>query len=82
MMGEEIEQGFTINNLQLEDQTNLTLEEIGKRLCLKFDVAFALLTAIYPHMVAMLNELNNILGLDELNNLMGLEAHWIRNRAN
>jgi len=48
---------------------------------LKDDVDFALLIAIYPHTVAMLNELNNLLSLDELNNLMGLEAHWIKIRA-
>jgi hypothetical protein len=48
---------------------------------LKDDVDFALLTAIYLHMVAMLNELNNLSSLDELNNLLGLEAHWIKIRA-
>jgi hypothetical protein len=31
---------------------------------LKDDVAFALLVVIFPHMVAMLNEINNLLGLD------------------
>jgi hypothetical protein len=49
---------------------------------LKDDVDFALLTTIYPHTVAMFNELNNLLGLDELNNLLGSEAHWIKIHAN
>jgi hypothetical protein len=48
---------------------------------LKDDVDFALLTAIYPHAVAMFNEFNNLSSLDELNNLLGLEAHWIKIRA-
>ncbi len=41
---EEIGQGFTgISDFQAEDQANLTLEDINKRLCLKDDVAFTLL---------------------------------------
>jgi hypothetical protein len=59
MKGEEIEQGFTISNLQIENQANLTLEETNKRPCLKNDVTFALLTAISPHTITMFNEINN-----------------------
>jgi len=43
MMGEEIRWGFNPSDFQLEDQVNLTLEETSKGLCLKDDVAFALL---------------------------------------
>jgi hypothetical protein len=42
MMGEEIERGFTINNLQVENQANVTLEETSEGPHLKDDVAFAL----------------------------------------
>jgi hypothetical protein len=44
------------------------LEETSKGLHLKDDVAFALLIAISPHMVAMLNEISNLLGLDTILN--------------
>jgi hypothetical protein len=68
MMGEEIGRGFTISNLQVENQANLTLEETSKGLCLKNDVAFALIIAIFLHMVTMLNEINYLLGLDTILN--------------
>jgi hypothetical protein len=73
-MGEEIGRGFTISDLQIEDQANLTLKEISKGPCLKYDVAFALLTLISPHTIAMLNEIDNFLGLDIILNgeLIGL----------
>jgi hypothetical protein len=35
------------------------LEEINEGPCLKDDAAFALLTTIFPHMVAMLHEIDN-----------------------
>jgi hypothetical protein len=35
---------------------------------LKDDVAFALLTTIFPHMVAMFNEINKLHGLDPILN--------------
>jgi hypothetical protein len=60
MMGEEIRWGLTISNLQVEDQANLTLEEINKGMCLKNDVVFALLSTIFLHMVAMFNEIDNL----------------------
>ncbi len=44
------------------------MEETSKGLHLKDDVAFALLIAISPHMVAMLNEISNLLGLDTILN--------------
>ncbi len=53
-----------INNFQLEDQTNLTLEETSKGLRLKDDVVFALLITISLHMIIMFNEISNLLGLD------------------
>jgi hypothetical protein len=40
MMGEKIGWGFTINDVQVEDQANLTLEETSEGLCLKHDVVF------------------------------------------
>jgi len=42
------------------------LEETSEGLRLKDDVAFALLAVIFPHMVAMLNEINNLFGLDAI----------------
>jgi hypothetical protein len=51
MMGEVIWQGSTLSNFQLEDQTNLTLEETSEGPHLKDDVAFALITIIFPHTV-------------------------------
>jgi len=44
------------------------LEEINARSCLKDDVVFALLTAIFPHTVAMLNEIDNLPRLDTILN--------------
>jgi hypothetical protein len=77
MMGEEIKQGITISNRQVEDQTNLTLEETNKGPHSKDDVTFALLTAISPLVVAMFNEINNLLGLDVILNgePIGLRNH-------
>jgi hypothetical protein len=53
------------------------LEEINERPCLKDDVTFALLIAIFPHIVTMFNELVNFLGLDVILNgkPIGLENH-------
>ncbi len=69
MLGEEIGQGFTdISDLQTEDQANLTLKDTNKGLRLKDDVAFALLTTIYFHMIATLTEIDNILVLDAILN--------------
>jgi hypothetical protein len=62
--GEEIEQGFTINDFQLEDLANLG--ETNKKSCLKSDATFALLITIYPHTITMFNKLNNLLGLDAI----------------
>jgi hypothetical protein len=77
MMGEEIGRGFTINDLKVEDQANFTLEEIKKRPHLKDDVAFALLTALFLHIVAMFNEIDNFLDLDTILNKkpIGLGNH-------
>jgi len=47
---------------------NLTLEEISERLHLKDDGAFALLIAISPHIVMMLNEIDILLRLDAILN--------------
>jgi hypothetical protein len=58
MMMEEIKQGFTINDLSVKDRANLTLEETNEGPHLKDDPTFALLTAIFPHMVTMLNKIN------------------------
>jgi hypothetical protein len=44
------------------------LEEINERSHLKDDVVFALLIAICPHIVAMLNEINNLPRLDTILN--------------
>ncbi len=68
MMGEEIGQAFTINNLQAKDWTNLTLEETNKGPHFKDDVAFALLTTISPHTITMFNKIDNIFGLDAILN--------------
>jgi len=68
MMGEEIKWGFTISDLQAEDQANLILEDTSKGPCLKDDVVFALLIAIFPCMVTMFNEIDNLLGLDAILN--------------
>jgi len=68
MMGEEIGQGFTINDFQAKNQTNLTLEETSERSHLKDDVAFALLTAISLHTIAMLNKIDNLHGSDTILN--------------
>jgi len=78
-MREEIEWGFTINDLQCENQANLTLEETNKGPCLKNDVAFALLIAIFLHIITMLNEINNLLGLDTI---LNGEPIGLRNHAN
>jgi hypothetical protein len=43
----------------------LTLEEISERPHLKDDVAFALLTTISPHMIAMFNEIDNLARLTQ-----------------
>jgi hypothetical protein len=40
MMGEEIRQGFIVNDLQAKDQTNLTLKDTSNRSRLKNDVTF------------------------------------------
>ncbi len=76
---EEIGQGFTnINDLQAEDQANLTLEDTNKWLHLKDDVVFTLLTTIYLHMIATLNEIDNIFVLDAILNgePIGLGNHF------
>jgi hypothetical protein len=68
MIREEIVQGFTLgSNFQLKNQTNLTLEETNES-HLKDDATFTLLTIIFPHMVTMFNELDNLLGLDTILN--------------
>ncbi len=66
IMGEEIGWGFTISNLQPEDQA--TLEEINAKSRLKDDVVFALLTTISLHTVAMLNAIDNLPRLDTILN--------------
>jgi hypothetical protein len=66
--GEEIKRGFTISDSQVEDQTNLTLEETNERPHFKDDVAFTSLNTIFLHTVAMLNEIDNLLGLDAILN--------------
>jgi hypothetical protein len=68
MMGEDIERGFTINDLLAENQANLTLEEINEGPRLKDDVAFALLSTISLHTIAMLNEIHNFPKLDGILN--------------
>jgi hypothetical protein len=75
MMGEEIERGFTISDFQVEDQINLTLEEISEGSHLKNDVAFALLIIISPHTIIMLNKIDHFHGLDAIFNSesIGLE---------
>jgi hypothetical protein len=78
-MREEIERGFTISDLQCENQANLTLEQTNKRPCLKNDVTFALLIAIFPHTVTMFNDINNFLGLDIIFNG---EPIRLKNHAN
>jgi hypothetical protein len=79
-MGEEIGQGFTISDFQVEDQTNLTLKDISKGSHLKNDVTFTLLILIYPHMVVMVNEIDNLLGLAAILNgePIGLRNHASR----
>jgi hypothetical protein len=42
----------------------LILKETNEGPCLKDDVTFALLIAISSHMVTILNEIDNLLGLD------------------
>jgi hypothetical protein len=61
-----------------EDQANLTLKDTNKRLRLKDDVAFTLLTTIYLHMIATLNEIDNIFVLDVILNgePIGLGNHF------
>jgi hypothetical protein len=58
------------------------LEEINEGLRLKDDVAFALLNAIFPHTVTILNEINNLLGLDAILNgeSIGLRNHASQQR--
>ncbi len=53
------------------------LENSDDGLHLKDDTTFALLTMVSPHMVAMLNELENLLGLDTILNgkSIGLKNH-------
>jgi hypothetical protein len=68
MMGKEIGRRFTQCDFQLEDQANWTLKVTTKRLCLKDDVAFALLITLSPHKVTMFNELDNFHGLDTILN--------------
>jgi len=69
MMGEEIGQKFTPNNLQPEDQANLTLEETNEWPHLNLDdVTFTLLIVISPHIVVMLDELDNLLRFDTILN--------------
>jgi hypothetical protein len=69
--------GFTPSNFQLEDQANLTLEEINEGPQLKDDLAFTLLITIFPHMVVMFNDLDNLFGLNSIFNgkLVGLGNH-------
>ncbi len=59
---------FTISDFQAKNQTNLTLDETREGLHLKDDVAFALLTTISPHMVAMFNKIDNLPRLDAILN--------------
>jgi len=69
MMGEEIGQKFTPNNLQPEDQANLMLEETNEWPHLNLDdVTFTLLIVISPHIVVMLDELDNLLRFDTILN--------------
>jgi hypothetical protein len=84
MMGEEIEWGFTICDFKLEGQTNWHWKILAKGLCLKNDAAFALLITISPHMVAMLNEIYNLLKLDAILNgkPIGLNNHTNWQRGN
>jgi hypothetical protein len=56
---------FNLSDFKLEDQVSLTLEETSKGLCLKDDVAFALLIVVFFHTVVMFNELDNLLGLGQ-----------------
>jgi hypothetical protein len=53
------------------------LEEINEGSCLKDDVTFALLIAIFPHIFTMFNELINFLGWDVIWNgkPIGLRNH-------
>jgi hypothetical protein len=53
------------------------LEEINERLCLKDDVAFALLIVIFPHTIVMFNEIDNLPRLDTILNWepIGLGNH-------
>jgi hypothetical protein len=83
-LGEEIGQGFTISDFQPKNQAKLTLEEINEGSCLKDDVVFALLTAISPHMVIMLNKINNVPRLDAILNgkPIGLKNHANRQCGN
>jgi hypothetical protein len=79
MMGEEIGRRFTsISNLHFEKVANLTLEETNEGPHFKDDATFALLTTISLHMVAMLNEINNLLGLDAI---LNREPNGLRNCA-
>jgi hypothetical protein len=68
MMGEEIKQGITISDRQVEEQINLTLEETNKGPHSKDDATFALLIAISPHTVTMFNEIDNLPRLDVILN--------------
>ncbi len=54
--------GVHHKRLQVEDQTNLTLEETNEGSHLKDDATFTLLTVIPPHMVVMFNEIIIFLG--------------------
>ncbi len=54
--------GVHHKRLQVEDQTNLTLEETNERSHLKDDATFTLLIVISPHMVVMFSEIDNIFG--------------------
>ncbi len=83
-MGEEIGQGITISDRQVEDQTNLTLEETKKRPHSKDDVTFAILIAISPHTVTMFNEIDNLPGLDVILNgePIGLGNHVSQQHGN
>jgi len=77
MMGEEIKWGFNPIDLQPKNQTNLTLEETSETLHLKYEVAFALLIVVFPRMLIMFNELDNLLRLDTILNgkPIGLRNH-------
>ncbi len=70
--------GFTISNIQAENQANLTLGETSERPRLKDDATFALLTSISFHTVTMLNETNNLPGLDVI---LNGEPIGLRNRV-